>query len=103
MKVVVTARHYELEDAVRTHAIERVNKIEKFGHALQDAHVVLEAEKYRQIAEISVQGKQSRYTGRAESTDMRQSIDSACDKVETQIKKHADRAKDHKGEPKNAE
>lgn len=102
MKVNVTARHCELTNDIREHAIRRVEKIEKFGHSLQDAHVVLETQKHRQIAEVSVHAKQVNFTGRAESNDMVHSIDAACDKVESQIKKRADRAKDHKGEPEVA-
>jgi putative sigma-54 modulation protein len=94
MNVNVTARHFQLSDQVREHAIQRVGKIEKFGHALFDAHVVLEVEKYRQIAEVSIHGKMSSFTGKAESNDMIVAIDAACDKVGTQIKKHHDKVKE---------
>jgi putative sigma-54 modulation protein len=105
MNVNVTARHFQLSDQVREHAIRRVSKIERFGHALHDAHVVLEVEKYRNIAEVSIHGKMSSFTGKAESSDMIVAIDSACDKVGTQIKKHADKVKkhNHKNEPEIAE
>ena len=95
MNVNVTARHFQISDQVREHAIHQVSKIEKFGHALFDAHVVLEVEKYRHIAEVSVHGKASSFTGKAESNDMIVAIDSACDKVGTQIRKHHDKAKKH--------
>jgi putative sigma-54 modulation protein len=103
MNVNVTARHFHLSDDVKEHAIQRVNKIEKYGHALLDAHVVLEVEKYRNIAEVSVHGNKSVYTGKAESDDMIVSIDAACDKVGKQIKKHFDKVRSRKGEPEIAE
>jgi putative sigma-54 modulation protein len=99
MNVNVTARHFEMQDDVRDHAIQRVEKIQKFGHALMDAHVVLDVEKHRQIAEISVHGGHSTFTGRAESHDMIQSIDDACEKVENQIKRHADKARERRALP----
>jgi|RhiMethySRZTD1v2_1073278.scaffolds.fasta_scaffold04064_5 putative sigma-54 modulation protein len=105
MNVNVTARHFELSDQVREHAIHRVSRIERFGHALHDAHVVLEVEKYRNIAEVSIHGKMSSFTGKAESNDMIGAIDSACEKVGTQIRKHHDKVKkhNHKSEPEIAE
>jgi len=109
MNVNVTARHFQLSDQVRDHAIQRVSKIEKFGHALVDAHVVLDVEKYRHIAEVSIHGKMASFTGKAESNDdMIVAIDAACDKVGTQIKKHHDRVKEDRvrgprGEPEVAE
>lgn len=103
MNVAVTARHFELSPEVRELAVRRVLRIEKYGHALHDAHVVLDVEKYRQIAEVTVRGPHARFVASAETPDMSKSIDSACDKVETQIKKHVDKARQRKGTPENAE
>jgi putative sigma-54 modulation protein len=103
MNVHVTARHFQMTDDVREHAIHRVGKIEKFGHALMDAHVVLDVEKHRQIAEVSVIGKQLNVMASAESHDMIQSIDDACEKVQVQIKRHADKARDRRTMPEIAE
>lgn len=99
MKVNVTARHFEMSDDLREHAIRRLEKIERFGHSLMDAHVVLDVEKRRQIAEVSVHGDHTTFMSRAESHDMIESIDDACDKVQTQIKRHVDKAREHRALP----
>jgi putative sigma-54 modulation protein len=89
MKVSITARHFDLTPDVKGHAETRVGRLVRFAGDLLKANVVLEVEKYRQIAEVSVHGRHGDYAGRAESTDMLTSIDGACDKVEKQIRRAA--------------
>ncbi len=99
MNVNVTARHFELTDDIREHVVRRVEKIEKFGYPLLDAHVVLDVEKRRQIAEVSIHGKHSTFTAQAESHDMIESIDDATDKVQNQIRRHAEKVREHRALP----
>jgi putative sigma-54 modulation protein len=100
MKVSVTARHFDLTPQLREHAEARLDRFGKFTSGLVSAHVVLEIEKYRQIAEVSVHSRQGDYTGKAESGEMTVSIDGACDKVERQIRRRMDkkRAQAHNGD-----
>ncbi len=100
MKVSITARHFELTPDVREHAESRVAKLEKFATDLLKSNVVLEIEKYRQIAEISVHGRHGDFAGRSESDDMFVSIDDATDKVEKQIRRQARRLRARNGDAK---
>ncbi|MGQ0722819.1 MAG: ribosome hibernation-promoting factor, HPF/YfiA family [Candidatus Eiseniibacteriota bacterium] len=97
MKVSVTARHFELTPDLKEHAERRLARFEKYTADLLNAHVVLEVEKYRKIAEVSVHGPQADFTAKAESGDMVLSIDGACEKVERQIRRSMRRRKDHGG------
>jgi putative sigma-54 modulation protein len=87
MKVSVTARHFDLTPDLREHAEARLGRFEKFTNDLLTAHVVLEVEKYRQIAEVSVHGRLRDFAAKSESADMVASIDGACEKVERQIRR----------------
>ena len=98
MKVSVTARHFDLTPDLKEHAEKRLARFQKFTNGLMHAHVVLEVEKYRKIAEISVHGRQGDYAGKVESDDMITSIDGACDKVERQIKRSVEKKRTHNGD-----
>lgn len=102
MKVAITARHFDPTPDLREHAESRVTRLEKFAGNLLHAHVVLEVEKYRQIAEVSVHGSHGNFSGKAESDDMFVSIDGACDKVEKQIRRQARMTKTRDGDKEAA-
>jgi len=98
MKVSVTARHFDLTPDLKERAENRLTRIQKFMTGLIDAHVVLEREKYRNIAEVSVHGRHGDYTGKSETTEMEAAIDGACEKVERQIRRNARKLRDHNGD-----
>ncbi|MFN8176465.1 MAG: ribosome-associated translation inhibitor RaiA [bacterium] len=100
MKVSITARHFDPTPDLKTHAESRVSRLERFTGDLLHANVVLEVEKYRQIAEVSVHGSHGDFTAKAESDDMITSIDGACDKVEKQIRRQARMTKTRDGDAK---
>jgi putative sigma-54 modulation protein len=100
MKVSVTARHFDLTPDLKERAETRIHRVEKFMSGLIDAHVVLEREKYRNIAEVSVHGRHGDFTGKAETTEMEAAIDGACEKVERQIRRNARKLHDHNGDSK---
>jgi putative sigma-54 modulation protein len=87
MKVNVTARHFDLTPDLKDHAEKKLAKFLRYTDGLLTAHVVLEVEKYRNIAEVSVHGREGDFTGTAESGDMLTSIDGAMEKVEKQIRR----------------
>jgi putative sigma-54 modulation protein len=100
MKVSVTARHFDLTDDLKEHAEGRLSRFSRFTENLLRANVVLEVQRHRHIAEVSVHARNGDFAGKAESDDMRISIDGACEKIERQILKNEKRLKSHKGEPK---
>lgn len=97
MKVSVTARHFDLTPQERAHAEGRVDRFTKYDNSLLDARVVLEQQKSRRIAEVSVHARHGDFTAKAESHDLLASIDGACDKVETQIRRSVRRLRKHHG------
>ena len=99
MQISVTGRHMEITESLRDFAHERVE------HALADfprilhAHVILAAEKHRQIAEVVVQGPHHlRLEAKEEANDMYASITGAVDKVAKQIERQMEKWQNHKGQ-----
>jgi putative sigma-54 modulation protein len=86
MQIHTTCRHTRLTPALKRLLEERLAKLERFL-AVREAHVVLEAEKYRQIAEIVLKTKGKDFVCRAESRDMAASIEDAAARLERQLKK----------------
>lgn len=97
MKVNVTARHFDLTPDLKDHAERKMGKFHKYTDGLLSAHVVLEVQKYRNIAEVSVHGREGDFTAKAESGDMVTSIDGAVEKVEKQIRRTMRKLREHNG------
>jgi putative sigma-54 modulation protein len=55
------------------------------------AHVILTEEKYRQIAEITLQTRFDTFVARCESTEMLVAVHDAIKKIEQQVLKHKER------------
>lgn len=96
MKVTVTFRHTDSTDALKDYAEEKIGKVEKFMHSPQEAHIVLEVEKFRHIAEINIMADGITVMGKEESNDLYSAIDLVMDKIERQLKKRKDRRKPRK-------
>jgi len=97
MQVMVTFRHVEPSDGLRTYAEEKVQRVHKYLRRPIEAHVVLSVEKQRHIAEVLVTGSHLNITATEQTDDLYSAIDLAMSKVERQIKRHVARYKEHKG------
>ena len=86
MQIHTTCRHTRMTPALKRVLEERLAKLERF-QAVREAHVVLIAEKYRQIAEIVLKTKGKDFVCREESRDMAASIEAAVGRLERQLKK----------------
>ncbi len=92
MQVTVTGRKIEMTDALRNYAEEKIlKKVKKHMDRTIDAHIVLSVEKYRHIAEVTINVNGTIIHGKEETEDMYSSIDSAVDKIERQMKRHKER------------
>ncbi len=94
MKITVTGRNIEITDAIRDHLNNKMNKTIKDLGEVADVHVALAVEKHRHFAEITVKTKGFSVHSEEETSDLYTSMDNALSKVEKQIRKHKDRAKD---------
>lgn len=96
MQVSVTFRHMEATDALKTHAADRISRIEKYVQAPTDANVVLSVEKYMHQADITIKAHGMLMRGKEKSEDMYASIDRAMAKIERQITKYKKKLASHK-------
>ncbi len=103
MRIMVTARHFDLDPALKAYVEEKVQHLTRYFDRIDEAHVVLESEGHRRIADVTVHASRVIVSSEQEADDMRSAIDRAMDKVERQIRRHKDRIRNRKGAIPTAE
>jgi len=88
MEVTVTFRHTEPIESLRAYAEEKISKIKKYLDVPLEAHIVLTVEKFRHIADVTLNLNGTPIKGVEETGDMYSAIDQVMDKVELRVKKH---------------
>lgn len=100
MQVSVTFRNTEAEEWFKDYVQERLGKLRKYIDKPLEAHVILTVEKFRNVAEINLTAKGVNIIGKEEAKDMQLAFDAVMDKIERQVKKHREIARDHKAAAK---
>jgi len=96
MQIHVTFRHMEPSEPLRQYAETKFERFQKYLHEPVEVHAVLQIQKIRQLAEVTIKAKNFHFHGVEESPDMYASIDLVTDKIERHLKKHKEKVKDHK-------
>jgi putative sigma-54 modulation protein len=100
MEIKITARHFELTDALRNYVQKEVFTLKKYFNHLIRGHMILSVEKHRQIAELVIHVWGTDLAGKGESEDMYLAIDEAVEKMERQVKRYKDKLRNHKSNSK---
>ncbi len=95
MNIEFVGRHLQVEDKSRILATERLERLMKFLPEPVDAHVVLEAGKFRHTAEIKVRCATGEFMASEEAVDLHDALILAAEKVEEQAKRARKREVDH--------
>lgn len=100
MNITVTFRHMDVSEALRDHAIEKVERIvAKYLKNATEAHVILSSNPHRQhnMAEVNIHASHFDISAHSENADLYAGVDIACAKVEAQLRRHKDRINHRKG------
>ena len=101
MPVECTGRQVAFTKPLRTLAEEGVERIARILGKITSAHVVLTAEKYRQIAEVTIKTRACTLVGLCESdSSMETALREALVKTETQATRYKDKQRSRKRKPK---
>jgi putative sigma-54 modulation protein len=87
MQINVTFRHIDSSPSVRSYAEEKISRVRKYLEEPIDAHIVLKVEKFRHIAEVTIEANGMRVNGSEETEDMYSAIDALADNMEDQVRK----------------
>ncbi|ROQ91019.1 ribosome hibernation-promoting factor, HPF/YfiA family [Desulfosoma caldarium] len=96
MQINVAFRHTEASEALKRYAEEKVSRIKKYLEEPIEAHVVLQVEKFRHIADVTVESNGLRINAREETEDMYSAIDMVVGKLEGQVKKQKEKLRNRK-------
>jgi putative sigma-54 modulation protein len=92
MRYEFTGRHITVTPALRKHAREHLDKLDRIlDSAPMRAHIILDVEKHRQNAEIVLFWRDHTFKSRESTKDMYDSITKASAKIEKQLFKLKDR------------
>jgi len=95
MQITITARHFDLTNAIRDYVEESARKLEKYFDHILNAHFVLALENGGNTAEMILHIPKNNLKCVASDKDMYIAIDAAIDKMENQVKKLKDKWTDH--------
>ncbi|MCX5770622.1 MAG: ribosome-associated translation inhibitor RaiA [Candidatus Hydrogenedentes bacterium] len=103
MNLMVTGRHIEVTDALKSYVEGGLAKLRTHFDKVIDADVVLSIEKHRHIAEINLHANGIRIHGKESSSDMYASVDAVLGKLDKQIRRFKDRINRHQPRPSKDE
>ncbi|MEE9542384.1 MAG: ribosome-associated translation inhibitor RaiA [Thermodesulfobacteriota bacterium] len=95
MHVNVTFRHVDPSDPLREYATDKTERLAKYLLEPVEVHWVLSVQKIRHTAAATVTANGLRIKAQEETEDLYSAIDSVLDKLENQVRKHKEKAKDH--------
>ncbi len=96
MEIDISGRQFKVTEPLKKYIDGKVRKLDKFSLKIESVHVVLAVQKFRQIAEITLLGKNLRLTAKQDNADMYAAFDLCLDVVQLQLSRQHDRLKDHK-------
>lgn len=97
MEVNVTFRHSDPSPVLKENIERKLEKVAKYFMKATQVHVILNVEKSRHIAEITLSENHRTLYAREDSHDMYRSLDGAILKIEKQLKKLKEKTKRHHG------
>jgi len=100
MNVEYTGRQYVVSSAVRKQVEHSLVKLQKILGSNFDTHVILAAEKHRQIAEITITVRDHSIVGLAQAKDMTMAVNEALDRIHRQAVKYKARWRTRKRHPR---
>ena len=98
MQVSVTFRQLEPSEALRSYVIDRLKKFKRYLEGPLEAHVVLGLEKFRHLADVSINSNGRMIKGREENVDMYAAIDLVMDKIDMQLRKLREKLREVKSD-----
>ena len=98
MQISVTFRQIEPSDALKNYITDRLSKFKRYLEGPVEAHVVLGLEKFRHLADVTIDSNGRIIKGKEENTDMYAAIDLVMDKIDMQLKKFRDKQRGAKGD-----
>jgi putative sigma-54 modulation protein len=86
MRISYTFRNMESSDAIKSHASDKVGKIQKYMRAPLHAEFTFSTERHLHRVDLNLTGDGHQYAGHGQSEDMYTTIDQVVDKIDRQVR-----------------
>lgn len=96
MQIEYTGRQTAVSGRLRTLAERKLRKLAKVLRGITHVHVILAADKHRQIAEVAVQSPHLTLTATEATSDMAASLSTVIDKLTRQAQRHMGKIRERK-------
>ena len=96
MKVTYSGHNLKITDDIHAYILKRADKIEARFNGMQELNVVLKSEKNRFDAEMIVTAPRVSFYAKSETHEVLSALDTATDKIMSQIRRYKDRVKDRR-------
>ncbi len=101
MQIVVTGRHVDVSDEVRSYAQDKAGKLHRFYDRIQAIEVVLDHESEQFTTEILVRvDRHDTFVAKESGPDTFALIDLVVDKLERQLTRYKEKRRSHKHDGK---
>ncbi len=96
MDIRYSGKNLTVTEGMKEHLQEKLFKLEKYAPRLVESHAILKKEKYYFEAEVTLLAKNFKAFGDGQSKEnIFTAIDQAYARIEKQLKKYAEKIKDH--------
>jgi putative sigma-54 modulation protein len=96
MKTNITARNFELSDALKEYVSKKLEKMKRFEQYIIDSHMIIEKDKGTSIIELTIAVKHSAVMSRVKNPDIYMGINDVARKVERQLQKYEAKLRERK-------
>lgn len=96
MKMTYNFKHIDSSEALVTHAREQLEKLERFELKPYNARFCFSQNKSRNQVDLELIGPRGKYTASAERGDFYHLVDQVIQKVERQLYRRKEQARNHK-------
>lgn len=93
--VIVTGRHVAVTDAMKSYALDKLSKLDKFHDRIIDVNVTMDRQRADHKIDIRMKVNNISVSSHAVTDDMYASIDQAVHKLQTQLRRYKSRIQDH--------
>lgn len=88
MKIIISGKHIDLTEAIKSYINEKISKIEKYEEDITEVNVVIEVDKDIQKISATVFLSSKIIRAESEHKDLYTAIDKLSDKLNTQVRKY---------------
>ena len=96
MQIDITARHIQLADDFKSYINEKIEKLAKYASKIESARAIFSTEKFNNITEITLTGREFRLVAIERDQDIKVSFDICLVNIEKQLKRTRGKVKNRK-------